>query len=292
MNEAITILDAVVGGGVIDKDLATPPGSPTEGDRYIVAASPTGAWTGKAKHIAYYFNGGWRFINPGEGLMVWVNDEDLLYVYTGTAWSSSIGGSLSLAMLGINGATADTTNRLALRAAAALLTAVYAADGGSGDMQLKLNKEGSGDTASVLFQTNYSGRAEFGLVGGEDFALKVSADGSSWLDVIKMIASTGRMAFKSIGSGISAAGTNQAGATGLTKTFNEVTTVAASAGVRLPTPEPGELVLVANKGANALSVYPATGGNINSLAANAAFSVGTDVRRLFFAFSATQWYSL
>ena len=91
VNEAITILDAVIGGGVIDKDLATPPVSPAAGDRYIVAASPTGAWTSHAKHIAYYFNGGWRFINPGEGLMVWVNDEDLLYVFNGTAWSSSIG---------------------------------------------------------------------------------------------------------------------------------------------------------------------------------------------------------
>ena len=29
MNEAITILDAVFGGGIIDKDLTAPPGSPT-----------------------------------------------------------------------------------------------------------------------------------------------------------------------------------------------------------------------------------------------------------------------
>lgn len=292
VNEAITILDSVIGGGVIDKDLATPPGSPTEGDRYIVAATATGAWLGKEKHIAYYYNGGWRFINPGEGLMTWVNDEDLLYVYTGTAWSSTIGGSLSLATLAINGATADTTNRLALRSAAALLTAIYAADGGSGDFQLKLNKEGSGDTASVLFQTGYSGRAEFGLVGGEDFSLKVSADGSSWLDVIKMIASTGRLAFKSIATGITAAGANQAAATAITKTINEVSTVAASTGVRLPTPEPGEFFLIANDGANALNVYPATGGAINNLAANAALSVPTDTRRLFFAVSTTQLYSL
>jgi hypothetical protein len=292
MNEAITILDSVIGGGVIDKDLATPPGSPAAGARYIVAAAPTGAWTGKAKHIAYYYNGGWRFINPGEGLMVWVNDEDLLYVYNGTAWTSSIGGSLSLATLAVNGATADSNNRLAVRGLAALLTAIYAADGGTGDTQFKINKEAAGDVGSILWQTNFSGRAEFGTLGDDNFTLKTSPDGSTWLDVIKMIAATGCIAFKSIATGLSAAGTNQATATAITKTLSEFTTVAASTGGRLPTPEPGEFFFVANKGANALSVYPATGGTINSLAANAALSMATDTRRLFFAFTATQWYSL
>jgi hypothetical protein len=288
MNEAITILDAVLGGGVIDKDLATPPGSPAAGAKYIVAASPTGAWTGKAKSIAYYYNGGWRFITPGEGLTVWVNDEDLQYVYDGSAWTSSIGAGN---MLGIN-TTADSTNRLALRSAAALLTAIYAANGGSGDFQLKLNKETASDAASILWQTNFSGRAEFGTLGDDNFTLKTSPDGSAWFDVIKMIAATGRIAFKSIATGLSAAGANQAAATAITKTMSEFTTVAASTGGRLPTPEPGEFFFVANKGANALSLYPATGGAINSLATNAAFSMAADTRKLFFAFTATQWYSL
>lgn len=95
MNEAITILDAVIGGGVIDKDLTAPPGSPSVGDRYIVAGSPTGAWSGHAKDIAYYFDGGWRFITPGEGFMQWVNDENLLYVYTSGAWSQFVEGVVS-----------------------------------------------------------------------------------------------------------------------------------------------------------------------------------------------------
>ena len=33
------------GTSVIDRDLAAPPASPAEGARYIIAASPTGAWT-------------------------------------------------------------------------------------------------------------------------------------------------------------------------------------------------------------------------------------------------------
>jgi hypothetical protein len=196
VNEAFTILDAVVGGGVIDKDLATPPGSPTAGDRYIVAGSPTGAWTGHANHIAYYFNGGWRFINPGEGFFVWVNDEDLLYVFTGSVWSSSVSGSLAMNLLGINGATADSTNRLAVRSLAALFTAVYAADGGNGDCQIKLNKEAAGDTGSFIFQTNFSGRAEFGLVGDDDFQLKVSPDGSAFNQAWVIDKDNGQTTFK------------------------------------------------------------------------------------------------
>ena len=47
-NEALRALDAVVQLTVLDKDLASPPGSPTDGVRYIVAAGPTGAWSDQA----------------------------------------------------------------------------------------------------------------------------------------------------------------------------------------------------------------------------------------------------
>lgn len=190
VNEAILIFDAVVGGGIIDKDLATPPGSPAEGDRYIVAASPTGAWTGKAKNIAFYYNGGWRFIAPAEGIVVWVNDEDIEYVYNGSTWTSGIGAGN---MLGIN-TSADSTNRLAVRSAAILFTAIYAADGGGGDVQVKVNKESAGDNASFLFQTNFSGRAEIGLTGDDNFHFKVSPDGSSWHEAFQ-ISTAGNVGF-------------------------------------------------------------------------------------------------
>ena len=85
-NEAFVAIDAVVNSGVIDKDLATPPISPNEGDIYIVASSGTGDWTGKDNNLAYYYNSSWKFITPNEGITLWVRDEDVEYTWDGTAW--------------------------------------------------------------------------------------------------------------------------------------------------------------------------------------------------------------
>lgn len=272
--------------GAVDRAINTPPGSPANGDSYIVGGSPTGAWTGKANNLAYYY-GGWYFIVPKEGLSVWVNDEDIFYTWSGSAWvvTNNPTSFQNLTMLGVN-TTADATNKLAVASSAILFNHI-----GNG-IQAKLNKNAAGDTASFLYQTGFSGRAEFGTIGDDNFTLKVSSDGSTWFDVLKMIASTGRMAVKSIATGISAAGSTQGTATALTKTINIVSTVAASQGVKLPSPEAGEFLLVANQGANALSVYPNTGHTINALSANTALSVATDTRRLFFAATSTNWYSI
>ena len=170
-NEALRTLDAVAQLLVLDKDLASPPGSPTDGSRYIVAASPTGAWTGHAAHIAAWQDGAWMFYTPREGWLAWVADEDTIYVYDGAR------GRRSWRSLGIN-ATADTTNRLAVRSVAALLDNV-----GNGHQQ-KINKAAAGDTASTLYQTGYSGRAEYGLTGDDDFHVKVSPDGSTWHEAL------------------------------------------------------------------------------------------------------------
>ena len=80
-----TLIDSILNKGVIDKDLSAPPGTPNSGDLYIVASSPTGAWTGQTKKIAL-FNQIWRFISPNEGITIWVNDEDKQYTYNGTNW--------------------------------------------------------------------------------------------------------------------------------------------------------------------------------------------------------------
>jgi hypothetical protein len=89
-NEALRLLEAVIAVGVIDKDLATPPGSPAEGDVYIIAAAPTGAWTGQAKSLTMFSGGAWIFVLPKSGMRVWVIDEAKLYRYDGAAWVEAL----------------------------------------------------------------------------------------------------------------------------------------------------------------------------------------------------------
>ena len=80
--------------------------------------------------------------------------------------------------VGIGGASADATNRLSVNTPAVLFNRE------TDDIQVKLNKAAAGDTASFLFQTGFSGRAEIGLVGDNDFQFKVSPDGSSFFSGI------------------------------------------------------------------------------------------------------------
>ncbi len=86
VNEALLALDALVASSVLDKDLTTPPGSPADGDAYIVAATATGAWVGWEGSIAQAVDGGWRRHLPIEGLSTWVADEEKIYVYEDSAW--------------------------------------------------------------------------------------------------------------------------------------------------------------------------------------------------------------
>ena len=91
--------------------------------------------------------------------------------------------------IGINGASTDATNKLAINSAASLFN-----HDGNGH-QIKLNKAAAGDTASVLYQTGFSGRAEFGTTGDDDFHVKVSPDGSTWFEAILADKDTGKVSF-------------------------------------------------------------------------------------------------
>lgn len=75
---------------VIDKDLATAPGSPTTGDRYIIAGTGGGWSAGTTNDIAEWDGSAWVFSTPNEGFLTRVMDEDLLYVHDGTNWGSLV----------------------------------------------------------------------------------------------------------------------------------------------------------------------------------------------------------
>ena len=326
VNEALRRLDALIQITVQSAALATPPGSPAEGQRWIVAASATGAWVGQSGKIAAWQDGAWAFYAPLDGwIAVDISSDTLLLYNAGTGiWTglitgvfsdaaftlqddidptkqarfqiagftagatrvftlpdvsgtlavlsgvaqtfqntttfsatsvtvgnsaaastlglgtgattsgvtktvnigtaglsgsttnvtigSAVAGALgtltinsptvtfgstvsAIAMaaanvsalyLGLGGATADATNRFSINAPASLFN-----HAGAGH-QVKVNKAAATDTGSFLFQTGFSGRAEFGLTGSDDFQIKVSPDGSTWNPALTIEAATGR----------------------------------------------------------------------------------------------------
>ena len=88
--------------------------------------------------------------------------------------------------MGVN-ATPILTNRLAVSSPATLFSHE------TGDHRLKVNKAAAGDTAVVVFQSGFGGRAEMGLAGDDDYHVKVSADGAIWQEAIVIERSTGRV---------------------------------------------------------------------------------------------------
>lgn len=188
-NEALRMLDVIVQLSVLDRDLTSAPLSPAEGDRYIVAVGASGNWAGKDLQIAAFQDGAWAFYAPNTGWLAFIEDEAQLLSFDGVAWVSAGGGGTNPTdLVGIN-ATADTTNRLSLNSPASLFN--HEGD----DHQLKINKNAAIDNASVIFQTGFSGRAEFGLTGDDDFHMKVSPDGSTFYEGIVIDKDTGEVSF-------------------------------------------------------------------------------------------------
>lgn len=88
------------------------------------------------------------------------------------------------------------------------------------------------------------------------------------------------------------AGTNAQGQGALTTDLNVITTASANpSGVTLPTATTGRRIIVVNKGANSINIYPATGAQIDALGSNTAISLAVNGVMEFNASSTTQWYS-
>ncbi len=172
-NEALQRLDAAV-QLVVTASLSSPPAVAAEGDCYLVAAGASGTWAGKSGQLAFRQDGAWIFVQPRTGWRAWFKADNRLRILSDGTWGEmGLPSQGTMSALGIN-ASADLTNRLTVSAAATLFNNV-----GNGH-QIKVNKAAAGDTASLLFQTGWSGRAEMGLAGNDSFSIKVSPDGGTW----------------------------------------------------------------------------------------------------------------
>ena len=187
-NDALASLDGLVQASVLAMDTASPPATPNEGDAYLVSATPVAStgFAGQAFNLAFFINGAWRFMVPQSGWLVFVRAISGFVVFYGGTWHPLDDCARMFANLqrfGL-GTTADNYNRFAVKTNAGYFAALSAAEGGSGDLRLTLSKAQSGNTASWLFQTNWSGRAEMGLTGDDCWRIKLSSDGTTWQDVL------------------------------------------------------------------------------------------------------------
>ncbi|MGZ9809197.1 DUF2793 domain-containing protein [Pseudoroseicyclus sp. H15] len=172
-NEALQLLDALVALRIKSFGAASPPTSPAAGDVHAVGSGATGAWAGQSSKLAISANGGWAFVAPQEGWLAWDLAEGSFALFQGGSWAAWAPDLQGVSGLGVN-ATWNSTNRLTVASDAVLLTHA------GGGHQVKVNKAAPGETASLLFQSDYSGRAEMGLAGSDAFSIKVSPDGATW----------------------------------------------------------------------------------------------------------------
>lgn len=114
VNEALCLLDALHARAVTASH-PTPPASAVDGACYRVTAPATGAWAGKEERLAILVAGGWQYIAPAEGMMVFDKSAAGFVIYR-SHWQPA-----SVVAVPTGGAVIDVEARAAL---AALITSL------------------------------------------------------------------------------------------------------------------------------------------------------------------------
>ncbi len=96
-NAMLRMLQTLVQPNVKSMTLSSPPGSPVNGDTYVVASGAGGAWAGQTNSIAYWSTnnpaavlGEWEFYTPAKGWMVGNQADGNLYVFSGSTWTALV----------------------------------------------------------------------------------------------------------------------------------------------------------------------------------------------------------
>lgn len=185
-NEALRLLDMLVQMSVEAIGGTLPPALPAEGEIHVTGPGAGGGWAGHENEIATWADAAWHFVVPQVGFLVWDKSQAGLRVWTGADWINPPVDLQNVSGLGVNTGS-DAINRLAVAAPATLLS-----HEGAGH-QLKINKANAGETASLLFQSNWTGHAEMGLSGSTGFSVKVSPDGGNWTTALEIDPASGAL---------------------------------------------------------------------------------------------------
>lgn len=126
MDANLQAIDALLCLGVLSITTGTPPGSPANGDRYLIPNSgTTGVWIGEENKIAVYTGADWLTVDVPNGTEVtaldsgqtviknagsFVQKNSLLGSYANDAGAS--GGGVAVGELYVNSSTGAITRRL------------------------------------------------------------------------------------------------------------------------------------------------------------------------------------
>ena len=182
-NEALRLLDGLVQLSVLDRDLTAPPGSPADGDRYIV---------GQRRHGRLGGLGPERGAVHGWGLAAPAAPHRLAGMGRGRGAAAGLrrrrlgrddpGQRCRTSRCSGSARPPTPSNPFSAKLNAALWTAKTVAEGGTGDLFYTMNKEAAGDDLGLTLQTDFVTKALVGLFGSDRFRLAVSADGSTFFD--------------------------------------------------------------------------------------------------------------
>lgn len=116
-NEALAMLDLLAAPAVEAMDAAVPPQAPAPGQCWLLGEVPEGDWAGRPGALAGWTVSGWRFVDPNEGMAVWVRDRGVSARRVAGEWR--IGAVLAGAP--DTGSVRDVEAREAIAAIVALL---------------------------------------------------------------------------------------------------------------------------------------------------------------------------
>lgn len=113
VNEALLAIDFLLSGAV-EGVASVPPAAPVAGMAWIVGPAPTGAFAGHSDKIAGWSEGGWRFIQPGEGMQTFDREANAFRQYSG-GWTIALAPDLP-----VGGGIVDVEARACLAALVAV----------------------------------------------------------------------------------------------------------------------------------------------------------------------------
>ena len=190
-NEALRALDLLVQLSFEDDAQTAPPIAPSEGECYIVASGGSGDWIGQDGKIAAYIDGAWQFQTPRAGWQGYVIAQGILTVFDGSDWVEVTSSQLQDAKRIGLGMAADASSPFAAKLNAALWSALYSADGGTGSLIQTLNRENGTTDVGLVLQDNFQTRALIGLFGDSNLRFSVTPDGATFHDALSIDTSTG-----------------------------------------------------------------------------------------------------